>query len=97
MEYSIEALICLERWYEIYSIYKTLEKLKCKTCGNLTYWDGFYCKIGKHHKKDDKLSRIPLKECDGYIKRKGSNWKSCEGQECVFWCRECPAYGNRDE
>lgn len=33
----------------------------------------------------------PLKECDGYVKRQGSNWGGCKKQECVFWCKECPA------
>lgn len=77
------------------SIENNLSKHKCKTCNNLAYWDGYICNLGKHQNKQEKLSMRQLKECDGYIKRQGSNWDSCKDQECVFWCMECPAYKNK--
>lgn len=77
-------------------IEKELKNHLCKTCGNLTYWDWYICKAGKHATKRDFLNMRPLKHCDGYIKRIGSNKESCKDQECVFWCNDCPAY-QKDE
>ena len=77
------------------SIETHFSKHKCKTCGNLSYWDGYFCKLGKHQTKKEKLSMTPLKECDSYVKRQGSNWDTCKDQECVFWCLECSAYKNK--
>lgn len=37
-------------------------------CKNLSYWDGYYCELGKHQCKDEKLSFRPLKNCEGYCK-----------------------------
>lgn len=76
----------------MYTIDKIFANHKCKTCGNLTYWDGYYCKFGKHQTKKEKLDMRPLKDCDGYIKRESKNHDYCKGQECVFWCMECPVY-----
>jgi len=78
-------------------IEKSLSNLICKTCGNLTYWDGYYCKLGRHQTKKEKLSKRVLSKCVGYIKRQGSNWDSCKDQDCIFWCNECPSYQNRNE
>lgn len=79
----------------MYTIDKVLSKHICRTCGNLSYWDGYFCKIGRHKTKKHNLSMRPLKTCEEYKKRQGHNYESCEGQECVFWCRECPAYINK--
>jgi len=74
-----------------------LKNQKCSTCGNLGYFDWYFCKIGKHTTKKGFLHMGKLKKCDGYIKRVGKNWDSCKGQECVFWCQKCPAYPKRNK
>lgn len=77
------------------SIDKDLSDHVCKTCGNLTYWDWYYCKIGKHQTKRGFLHRGKLKQCDGFVKRQSNNYPQCKEVECVFWCRECSAYKNK--
>ena len=74
-----------------------LKDLVCKTCDNLTYWDGYYCKLGKHQTKKGFLHKGRLLRCDNYIKRIGSNYPACKDTECVFWCRECAAYPQEEE
>ena len=74
------------------TIEKCLKNHKCKTCGNLTYYDWYMCKLGKHETKKGFLHMGKLKECDGYIKRVGNNYETCKDQECIFWCNECTAY-----
>jgi len=82
----------------MYTIDKIFNKLKCRTCDNLSYWDGCFCKKSLHEKKDEKLSLRPLKECSGYKERIGSNWEFCKVQNrCVFHCNECEGYINNKE
>ena len=75
-----------------HNIEKDLANHICKTCNNLSYWDGYYCKLGKHQTKREKLNGRPLKCCDKYEKKYGKNWEGCKTQECIFWCSDCPAY-----
>lgn len=79
------------------TIDKVFLKHKCRTCEHLTYWDGYFCKLGKHQTKSGFLNKKSLKSCDGYIKRQGDNYEKCKNQECVFWCNECPAYPDNKE
>lgn len=72
-------------------INETLKNHKCLTCDNLTYWDWYMCKLGKHSTKDGFLHMGQLKNCDCYKKREGKR-DYCKGHECIFWCLECPFY-----
>jgi hypothetical protein len=76
----------------LYTIYEVLNNHKCKTCGNLTYWDWYMCKLGKHTTSKGFLHMGKLKECDEYITREGHNNDNRKGKECVFWCLECSNY-----
>lgn len=80
---------------DIHGIQETLKNHKCLTCDNLTYWDWYMCKLGKHTTQDGFLHKGCLENCDEYIKREGTNWDRCKGQECLFWCTECSAYPNK--
>lgn len=71
---------------------EVLDNYKCKTCDNLSYWDGYMCVLEKHNNSDGKLSDSPIKTCKDYKKIQGKNWDFCKGQECVFLCIECNAF-----
>lgn len=73
-----------------------LRNHKCKTCDNLYFWDWYFCGLEKHQDGEGFLSEQPLKECEGYVKRKGI-YNGCKNHECIFWCLECPAYKNRED
>jgi len=68
---------------------------KCKTCKQLSYYDWYLCKIGKHSTKLGFLHMGRLTKCTSYEKRHGTNWESCKTQECILWCNNCPANKNK--
>lgn len=66
----------------------------CQTCGNLDYYDWYRCRLAKHTTDKGFLNMKPLKKCNGYIKRIGTNYPKCKDYECIFWCSECSAFKN---
>ena len=73
-----------------------LNKVLCRTCGNLDYWDGYYCscenlseKFKEKHLYDDYMPwincNVEMTECSNYIKRKPCS-AAPPDFECQFWC-----------
>lgn len=77
-------------------VYRDLHRLICKDCENLNYWDGYFCKRGRHERKDKKLSRRALKHCDAFVDRGFGKREYCRKTRCVFWCNDCEAYREHD-
>lgn len=46
----------------------------CGSCGNLGYYDWYFCNHGKHCDEDGFIKKEPLKECELYTKREGKFW-----------------------
>lgn len=81
----------------MYDINKDLPNHICRSCGNLEFYDWYYCNLGKHNTKTGVgvLNMRPLKHCDNYKKRQCCNIESCKEQECIFWCSDCLTYKNK--
>jgi hypothetical protein len=77
---------------------KDLKNNICKDCGNLDYWDWYFCKIEKHKTNKDSIQMDESEEvleCDGFIKRQAHNYAECKDQKCPFWCNDCNIHINK--
>lgn len=72
-----------------------LKDSKCKYCGNLNYWDGYFCNIEinqpynldtlKNHRNVNNII-----ECDNFKIRKPHERCGFNNNEiCLFWCNNC--------
>lgn len=66
----------------------------CAKCDNLDFYDDFFCKKDKqvHYNPNVKGNYV----CDSFIKRLPLPECEYDG-ECVFWCKKCPAWENRNK
>ena len=71
------------------TVYEDLKNKICKDCGNLHYYDWYFCKHGLHQNKDEKLSARALKRCTKFEDRGFGSHDFCQTTRCVFWCRDC--------
>lgn len=76
-----------------------LNKVLCRTCGNLNYWDGYYCdcenlpeEFENEHFEHSNMGTlfwinydIEMTECPGYIKRIPCEYAP-QNFDCQFWC-----------
>lgn len=69
------------------TIYEDLKGKPCVECENLSYWDGYYCKIDSKF-IDDKNTI----NCEEFKPRELRDVCKEHVDKCKFWCLGCPAW-----
>ena len=68
----------------------------CQTCDKLDYYDGYFCAKNKPCFPVQNRLTKRVKKCKNYKKR--VTLPECEyDKECLFWCKECPAWETRNK
>lgn len=68
-----------------------LKGYPCRMCGNLDYWDGYFCKMDGVSIREIVEKKKSFTTCKHKIRRTGRPECQDKVSKCVFWCEDCPA------
>lgn len=70
----------------------------CKDCGNIDYWDGYFCSVKELTPLNPtRESLTNISKCDKFIVRKPHFSCKINREICPFWCDNCEGFKNRWE